>query len=138
MAEIILFKKKQDLYENSDELKEKKSAFIDFIDSFFYLQANLKCEKCGISLIDSNAEITKELTTSLYNFCGSCFKDYSDYINYLKGDLKNRHPFQNDAWVELWQSWISYKGAVDSYINSKEFLDAIHKKTVSLTDNMED
>jgi hypothetical protein len=138
VAEIILFKKKQNLLKSREKLEKKNSFFIDFVDSFFYLQANLKCEKCGKPLTNSNPEKTKELLKNLYKFCDNCFKDYSDYINYLKGDLKDKHPFQNSAWVKLWQNWISYKGAADSYINSKEFLDAIHKKIVILTDNMED
>ncbi len=138
MAEIILFKKKQSSKKNREDLKEKDNTFIDFVDSLFYLQSYLKCDKCGKPLFNSNPGITKKTSASLYNFCINCFNDYNDYINYLKGDLKGKQTYQNSAWVKLWQSWISYKGSVDSYINSKEFLDTIHKKTVVLTDNMED
>jgi hypothetical protein len=100
---------------------------------FFDVRKTLKagrqarqCEKChgtpghdGGEQGDSR-QAWKDLLP--YRFCTTCADEYLDYIEYLKGRRDQDRFWQKWSWAETWKRWIDYRGALDSYLTSKEFL----------------
>ena len=82
-----------------------------------------KCEKCGSQLgIDPlNRQATQQNRHIPYNFCESCSEEYRDYIARLQGNGNPAYYWHNDAWLDIWQKWIHYQHAIDTYLKSKEF-----------------
>ena len=56
-----------------------------------------------------------------YRFCEGCLEEYLDYINRLKGIDNPDFYWHNPAWMEGWNLWINYQGAMDRYLKSPEF-----------------
>lgn len=84
----------------------------------------VKCEKCGIH-VDATEYESAGTDTQLrvpYRFCFSCSEEYIDYIDRLKGEGDPDCYWHNEAWMNSWQAWISYKSALDQHTRSKEFL----------------
>jgi Pyruvate/2-oxoacid:ferredoxin oxidoreductase delta subunit len=109
--------------------KEKKTALtrrrkIRAVQKVFQCtQCALKCEKCGTQISSElrqqhNRRGSKKVP---YRFCKSCMEEYLDYIERHKGSGDMECYWRNEAWLKLWKSWIDYQGAIDSYLNSKEF-----------------
>ena len=79
-----------------------------------------KCEKCGVHITaDNQSNIPSHRLP--YAFCESCADEYVDYIELLKGNGDRALYWHNDAWMNVWATWIEHHGAVDSYLKSKEF-----------------
>lgn len=79
-----------------------------------------KCEKCGIHISADNRPELPAFRVP-YTFCDSCAEEYVDYIDALKGKADSTLYWQNEAWMEVWATWIAHQGAIDSYLKSKEF-----------------
>ncbi len=79
-----------------------------------------KCERCGTGLsADNKGQIDSPRIP--YNFCDSCAEEYIDYIDRLQGKGDSGAYWHNHEWLNVWQVWIEYQGAVDQYLRSKEF-----------------
>ena len=79
-----------------------------------------KCEKCGVQVTAENNPKVPGFRIP-YTFCDSCSEEYVEYIDMLKGKRNEASYWHNDAWIKVWSSWIEHQGAIDSYLNSKEF-----------------
>ena len=110
--------------------KEKKTALIkkrkiSAVQKVFQCtRCAFKCEKCGTQI--SLAQHSKERDTCTlsvpYCFCESCFEEYTDYLERLKGGGDSDCYWRNEAWLAVWQRWIDCQEAIDRYLKSKEFL----------------
>lgn len=79
-----------------------------------------KCERCGIALA-MEPENRDGHPKTPYHFCNSCAEEYIDYVNRLQGKGDPEAYWHNSHWLNVWQAWIAYQGAVDQYLRSKEF-----------------
>ena len=79
-----------------------------------------KCERCGAPLAMSPDERHDHPETP-YHFCGSCAEEYIDYIQRLQGKGDAEAYWRNHDWLRAWHAWIEYQGAIDKYLQSKEF-----------------
>jgi hypothetical protein len=87
-------------------------------------QCAFKCEKCGVQL---GQEMIEKQYYRLqpqipFRLCESCAEEYTDYINRRQGRGNADCYWHNDAWVDLWKSWIVYQGSIDRYLKSTEFI----------------
>ena len=48
-------------------------------------------------------------------------EEYKDYIARLQGNGNPAYYWHNDVWLDMWQKWIHYQHAIDTYLKSKEF-----------------
>jgi hypothetical protein len=83
-----------------------------------------KCEKCGTQLgfeQESNVKISVDPKLP-YRFCESCSEEYVDYIDRLQGKGNPEYYWHNEDWLKVWRTWIDYKGVIDRYLKSKEFM----------------
>jgi hypothetical protein len=78
------------------------------------------CDKCGIRVSAENRPQVPSFRLP-YTFCDSCAEEYVDYIDALKGIASSALYWHNEAWMKVWATWIEHRGAVDSYLKSKEF-----------------
>ena len=90
-------------------------------------QCALKCEKCGMQITPARARPTgpERDMRGPYRLCEGCRDEYLDYIDRLKGGGNPDNYWHNQAWMEMWQRWIHYQSATDSYLKSKEFIQLI-------------
>lgn len=79
-----------------------------------------KCEKCGVQMGAENRPTAPAYRVP-YNFCDSCSEEYIEYIEALQGKRNEALYWHNDAWMNVWATWIQHQGAVDSYLKSKAF-----------------
>jgi hypothetical protein len=80
----------------------------------------LTCEKCHHVLGDEALHRERDLRVP-YLFCGSCAEEYIDYIERLQGRGDEACYWRNRQWFDIWKRWIEYRGAIDTYLRSKEF-----------------
>lgn len=121
MADIISLDKKLNLAKEKKATVLQKRKVLTIQKIFQCTQCAFKCVKCGAQ-VDQDDNDAKKGTRIPYNFCVSCSEEYLDYIERLKGRGDPDCYWHNDAWLEMWRSWIEYQGTVDSYLKSKEFL----------------
>ena len=126
MAEIIsLNTKLQDAINKKQELSRRRK--LQAVKKVFQCtHCSFKCEKCGtkINETESGGDTPNDLRVP-YRFCKSCAEEYVDYIEKLQGGGDTDCYWHNDQWVDTWQKWIEYQGAIDSYTKSKDFLKLI-------------
>jgi hypothetical protein len=79
-----------------------------------------KCERCGAGLGSENQPKTDHPHIP-YHLCESCTEEYVEYIQRLQGKGDPDAYWYNHAWMKIWQTWIEYQGAIDQYLQSKEF-----------------
>ncbi len=123
MADIISLDKKQKLTYEKKAAVLKRQKLLSVQKVMHCTHCASKCEKCGTP-IDKECHAEEHKSQNqfvLYRFCGNCSIEYKDFIERLKGRGDQDCYWHNDAWITTWQKWIDYRGAVDSYIKSKEF-----------------
>jgi hypothetical protein len=79
-----------------------------------------KCERCGAGLGSEN-QTKVDHPHIPYHLCESCTEEYIEYIHRLQGKGDSEAYWYNHAWMKIWQAWIEYQGAIDQYLQSKEF-----------------
>jgi hypothetical protein len=96
-------------------LKRRK---LSALETFFQGERRI-CERCHCE-ITSNRRENRNLKVP-YAFCEICSEEYVSYIERMQGKPDPELYWQNEIWMEVWKRWIDYRGAVDYYIQSKEF-----------------
>ena len=88
------------------------------------------CEKCGVPVAGacSGQGCGKMHEHRVpYQFCDDCTEEFIDYIERLKGRGDADCFWHNSEWLDLWQRWIEYQGALDRYMKSKEFVKLLNE-----------
>jgi hypothetical protein len=125
LADVISIDKRRNearKKENPDLPALKQSA----VKSLFRCScSSSECEKCGGGIPRGCPPQRDGISQHLrvpYRFCGSCSEEYIDYIERLKGKGNPDCYWRNESWLEVWTTWIHYRGAMDHHFKSKEFL----------------
>ena len=79
-----------------------------------------KCERCGTAL-GQEQQMKTDSPKIPYHLCDSCTEEYQEYIQRLQGRGDTDAYWYNHDWMNIWQTWIEYQGAIDQYLRSKEF-----------------
>ena len=128
MSKVISLDDKLKLTARQRKALERKRKIIAVRKVFQCTHCASKCERCGTSIGPENKGSTED-TRVPYNFCDSCAEEYVEYINRLQGKGNSEDYWYNQSWLNVWQTWIEYQGAIDQYLRSKEFrrlLDELH------------
>jgi len=122
MADIIALEERI-RKQREQALSQKK---IKRLNSFWMaLQCSgchLKCPKCGFQLEAPQPQtISEELPVRL---CQACWEEYLLYREMTSGrtPVAEQAYYHNQAWLEIWTSWLQYQRSLQGYRNSKEFL----------------
>jgi hypothetical protein len=129
VAEVIsLDKKLQISKEKKNELVRKRK-LLAVKKVFQCTHCAFKCEKCGTQIGTDSVDETADLFKARipYRFCESCAEEYVEYIERLKGHGDPECFWHNSEWLNLWQKWIEYQGALDRYMKSKEFVSLLNE-----------
>jgi len=122
MAEIIDMDNRRPLSREARTAIRKRRKILAVQKVFHCARCRLKCEKCGTQISVQTTGRDPNLQPGVpYRLCDSCSEEYADYIERLKGRGDTECYWRNDDWVESWQRWIDYRGALDRFIRSKEF-----------------
>ena len=82
------------------------------------------CEKCGLPVrkacVQEDGGNTQNHRVP-YQFCEDCTEEFIDYIERLKGRGNPDCYWRNEAWLEVWSTWINHRAALDRHARSKEF-----------------
>lgn len=115
MANIIsLNEKLKDVRQKKEgSLKRRK---LSALETFFCGQRQT-CERCYREIVSRRHNLRVP-----YIFCDICAEEYVSYIDRLQGKEDPELYWQNDIWMDVWKRWIDFRGAVDYYIQSKEFV----------------
>lgn len=84
----------------------------------------VECEKCGLPVADAcSGECCDNQSGHRipYKFCADCREEFIDYIAHLKGQGDPDCYWRNEAWLEVWSTWINHRAALDRHARSKEF-----------------
>lgn len=102
--------------QKAEQLRKRKVRAVYKV--FQCTQCSSKCERCGAAVAVS---VQKTESPAPYHFCAGCAEEYADYIRKLQGQDNPEAFWHNHQWLNVWQTWIAYQGAVDQYLKSKEF-----------------
>ncbi len=120
MADIIEFGKKADDLKSEREitLRHRK---IDALKKVFQCsRCMMKCSKCGAQAEGRPDEATK--FAAPYTFCKSCQEEYEEYRARAAGNRSTSCYWHNSEWMKVWETWLNHQKSLDSYRQSKEFL----------------
>ena len=124
MGDIISIDDKLAMAKEKRDALDRKRKIQAVRKIFQCTQCAYKCEKCGTQIGEEELEKRDQIHELRvpYRFCDACAEEYIDYIERHKGGGDLNTYWRNDAWIELWRSWIEYQSAIDRYMKSKEFL----------------
>ena len=117
------------------DAREKKSSLdrrikIRAVQKIFQCtRCAFKCEKCGTQIDPHAVQGCNEpkCRQSHFRLCEDCREEYLDYIRWNEGRADSNCYWRNDAWRELWRSWIAYQKSIEQYMNSSEFLQLLNE-----------
>ena len=123
MADVIAIDKKRKIKDKKRSGQIRMHKIMAVRKVFHCTHCASKCEKCGsqLGLGPGNGQKKPASQHIPYNFCESCSEEYIDYLKRLQGGGNPEHYWHNDAWLDIWQKWIHYHNAIDTYLKSKEF-----------------
>lgn len=128
MADVISIDNKLQIAEEKKTELIRKRKILAIQKIFHCTHCASKCAKCGTQLGMVDHPGQEEFNRRVpYRFCDSCAEEYLHYIDRLKGKADREQYWQNDAWLDLWQKWIDYQGAIDRYLKSREFIQLLNE-----------
>lgn len=129
MGEIISLNDKLGLSDKQKQKILKRRKLLAFQKVFQCSRCAAKCDKCGILITEAHQRRLKSDTSPRlpYRFCEGCMEEYLDYIGRLQGTGNPEFYWHNEAWMEGWNLWIEYQGAIDRFVNSSEFKKLVHE-----------
>ncbi|MDL1967567.1 MAG: hypothetical protein LWW97_03225 [Deltaproteobacteria bacterium] len=122
MADIISLDTKLQLTRDKKANLIKKRKILAVQKVFQCTRCSFKCEKCGsqISLAHQKKNDSRSIKVS-YQFCEGCMEEFNDYIEKIKEKGDSGFYWHNDAWIDVWKTWIDHQNAISQYLKSKEF-----------------
>ncbi|HVO84816.1 MAG TPA: hypothetical protein VMU60_10370 [Syntrophobacteria bacterium] len=119
MAEIIELERRRQLSKADEEekLREEKIQVLRRI--IHCSRCSLKCARCGTHMEDGERAPQSETPFTL---CVSCHEEYEAYLGRKQGEPSEGRYWQNEAWMDVWRTWIRHQRAIDKYRNSGEFI----------------
>ncbi len=81
------------------------------------------CERCGApTAAGCSCESGEGQDRHIpYRFCPDCAEEFIDYIDRLQGRGDESLYWRNEAWMEVWATWINHRAALDRHFRSKDF-----------------
>lgn len=124
MADIISIcdKRARTTLEKEANLDRRKQRAIEHL--FRRSCCAAECEKCGLPVDGacSGQGCGQGHDHRIpYRFCDECKEEFVDYIERLKGRGDPECYWRNEAWLEVWSTWINHRAALDRHTRSKEF-----------------
>ncbi|MCE5335199.1 MAG: hypothetical protein LLG06_11510 [Desulfobacteraceae bacterium] len=121
MADIIEFGKKADDLKSERETSFRQRKIEALRKIFQCTRCVLKCSKCGAQIEERAGERTKYAAP--YTFCNSCQAEYEEFRGRAGGAPGDPSCYwHNDAWMQVWNTWLEHQRSLDRYRQSKEFL----------------
>lgn len=126
MAEIIEFGKKAQDFKSEQDNAERRRKIESLRKIFQCTRCMLKCAKCGMQL--NTQDSTQSRFAVPYPFCNSCKEEYDEYRARVEGGKRSaKYYWHNDTWMQVWESWLKHRQCLDTYRQSKEFLQLLHE-----------
>lgn len=129
MADIITLEERL-RRQKEKQLTQEKARKLDSLRTVMQCTAcHLKCAKCGSQLETPQPRIlTPQCTLRL---CPDCWEEFNLYRKIHSGnpEAEGREYYHNQAWLDLWRSWLEYQERLSAYRNSEEFLKLLSELT---------
>lgn len=126
MAEIIEFGKKAQDFKSEQDNAERRRKIESLRKIFQCTRCLLKCAKCGTQL-DMQSSAQSRYATP-YPFCTNCKEEYDEYRARVEGGKSSsKRYWHNENWMQVWDSWLQHQQCLDTYRQSKEFLQLLHE-----------
>jgi len=124
VAEIIELERRRQLSkaEEEEQLREEKLQLLRRI--LHCSRCSLKCARCGTHIEEDE---TRPESRSPYPFCAGCQEEYDAYLSRRRGDQSEIRYWQNEAWTEVWRTWLRHQRALDKYRTSSEFITLLNE-----------
>jgi hypothetical protein len=101
------------------ELLEKYRGRVETIQKMVQCSScHFRCAMCGVQVERHGDE--KNSPPGL-TFCEGCRLEFEEYQDVSKGRKQPDVFWHNREWLNVWSSWLSYRRAVASFMNSREF-----------------
>lgn len=83
-----------------------------------------RCHKCGVQF--DTTKMYKRYQGP-FRFCESCQEEYDEFRRLKAEGGESPLYWHNQAWMNLWQSWLDYQQALKEYGESSEFVDLVRE-----------
>ena len=119
MAEIIELERRRQLSKADEEekLREEKIQILRRI--IHCSRCSLKCARCGTHIEEGERPKQSEAPFPL---CLGCQEEYEAYLTRKRGEPPGTRYWQNEAWMDVWRTWLRHQRAIDGYRSSSEFI----------------
>ncbi len=86
---------------------------------------HLKCAMCGRYLKEEEVSGALRSSGGDFSLCQSCSAEFEDFKK-ISRDPEAEHLFwQGEAWMKVWETWLSFQKALAEFRKSSEFKDLI-------------
>jgi hypothetical protein len=122
MADIIPLEERLKKHKAKEVSKEKKRKLDTFRMTMQCTACHLKCAKCGSQLERLEPRTLSEDVP--IRLCSACWEEYHLYQILISGQATapGKEYYHNEAWVEIWRSWLEYQKNLQRYRASREFI----------------
>jgi hypothetical protein len=119
VAEIIELERRRQLSKADEEekLREEKIQILRRI--IHCSRCSLKCARCGTHIEEGERA---HQTETPFPLCVGCHEEYEAYLTRKGGDASEARYWQNEAWMDVWRTWLRHQRAIDRYRSSSEFI----------------
>lgn len=83
-----------------------------------------RCHKCGVQF--DTTKMYKRYQGP-FRLCESCQEEYDEFRRLKAEGGESPLYWHNQAWINLWQSWLDYQQALKEYGESPEFVDLVRE-----------
>ena len=83
-----------------------------------------RCHKCGVQF--DTTKMYKHYKGQ-FRFCESCQEEYDEFMRLKVKGGESPIYWHNQAWQQLWQSWLDYQEALKEYGESSEFIELVRE-----------
>jgi hypothetical protein len=122
MADVIPIEERLKRHKAKEISKEKKRKLDTFRMTMQCTACHLKCARCGSQLeVLEPRTLSEEMPIRL---CAACWEEYEFFEKVRSGrtPVEERLYYHNEAWVNIWRSWLDYQKNLQRYRTSREFM----------------
>ncbi|MBW2063629.1 MAG: hypothetical protein JRJ03_01730 [Deltaproteobacteria bacterium] len=121
MQKVISLKERLKGKKQKEQIRKFRGK-IDTIQKIIQCSScHMKCAMCGMHLREEQHEPHPVESSLGLSFCECCRGEFEDFIALSRAKKDSDIFWHNKEWKKMWASWLSYRKALNTFMQSPEF-----------------